>query len=100
MNVDPPNESKFPAALIVVGPIAYLVLNGLCLFVPFIPGTGVVILWGMIFPLLAVISTWTWFAQSGRRLESGLPASIFLTLTFVAAGLLTIKICMEIYSAI
>ena len=100
----PPSPPSAPPAIplvrIAVILVVYLALNAVCLFAPYVPDVTVFFVWGMIFPAIAVLQTWLWFARSGRRYAEGLVAAIMMTVIFVFAGYGTISVCMQIYQAI
>jgi len=75
---------------------AYLILNALCVFAPQRPDPRVLFFWGAIFPVLAIVQTWLWYFRKGRRIESGIPAAMLLTLIFIFAGLVSFTICIQV----
>ena len=82
------------------GLAGYLIINSLCLFLPFVPGIAVFLFWGLVIPSTAIISTLVWFGKRGRKMEGSRPAAVVLTVLFATAGLLTLGICINIYNAI
>lgn len=96
----PAAPPAIPLARIAVILVIYLVLNGVSLFAPRVPDITVCLIWGFLFPVLAVLQTWLWFARSGRKYGEGLVAAIMMSVIFVLAALGTINICQQIHGAV
>ena len=88
----------WPAVLLTA--TGYAIVNGLGVFLPFIPGQGTLVFWGMIMPLLFIAGSWTVLAQGRRRFREWWIAGIISTVIYAGLGFGSASIIVSIWGAI
>ena len=87
---------------VVLLALIYAAINAGALFAPRRPGTDVFVLWGFIFPVIAVAVTWTHFAKNRLRYGASewIMAAAGFTIAFAFAGIFTVLVCAEALAAV
>ena len=100
---------EVPPTLKPVGPgcavhvlvcLAYLAVNVTAVTLPFIPGMGVGMLWGFIFPGLGLLLAWLSLGSKRREMEEWMIVAIFYTLFLMGCGFLTLYVVSQIWGSV
>ncbi len=67
---------------------------------PFIPGMGVVMLWGFIFPGLGLLLAWLSLGSKRRKMDEWMIVAIFYTLFLMGCGFLTLYVVSQIWASV
>ena len=100
MGVNAPVDQRAPVSRMLLYAGVYLAANVASIFMPFIPGTGTVVVWCLLAPVSAITAVWIWFAGSGRRHSGALSAAVILTALFAGLSVVTLVICSRISASI
>lgn len=72
----------------------------MALRLPFIPGMGVVMVWGFIFPGLGILLAWLSPGAKRREMEGWIIVPIFYTLLLMGSGFLTLSLILEMWASV
>jgi len=96
------NASPSSSTVITVGIVAacYAVVNGLCVFLPFIPGMGTFVAWGLFLPLLFLSGSWVALGRQRHAIRKWWMIGIFATVAYAAMGFLSLYIIAAMWAAV
>ncbi len=93
-------KPKQPLLLVAIAMLIYLVVNGVCIFAPFIPGPEVFLGWGVVFPMAGITATWVWLCSNRETLPNWVAFAVAFTMILAAAGFATIWIVSQIWASV
>lgn len=86
--------------VILISIICYAIVNGLCVFVPYIPGMVIFISWGFVLPLLFVAGNWLILARKRQHFSKWWIAAVIATAGYIAMASFTVHIITEIWAVV
>lgn len=80
--------------------ICYSIVNGLCVFLPFIPGMVTFIAWGFILPLLFLGGSWVVVARQRQSIRTWWIVGLISTGAYAGMGFLSVYIIGAMWASV
>lgn len=82
------------------GLLIYIVTNGVCIGLSFIPGKVTFLTWSYILPAIAIVVVWLWLYASRRSLSVWWLLAFFLSVCIIGCALLTRMLIFAMWAAV